>query len=70
MTAMVDLSKIADFALLIIDASIGLQMETFEFLSLLKCHGFPHVMGILTHLDYFKDSKQLRKTRKKYKKRF
>lgn len=27
-------------------------------------------MGILNHLDFFKDSKQLRKTRKKYKKRF
>ena len=27
-------------------------------------------MGILTHLDFFKDSKQLRATRKKYKKRF
>lgn len=27
-------------------------------------------MGVLNHLDFFKDSKQLRKTRKKYKKRF
>jgi ribosome biogenesis protein BMS1 len=45
-------------------------METFEFLSLLKCHGFPHVMGVLTHLDYYRDNKQLRKTRKKFKKRF
>jgi ribosome biogenesis protein BMS1 len=69
-TSMIDLSKIADFVLLIIDASVGLEMETFEFLSLLKCHGFPNVMGILNHLDFYKDSKQLRKTRKKYKKRF
>jgi ribosome biogenesis protein BMS1 len=27
-------------------------------------------MGVLTHIDFFKDNKQLRKTRKKYKKRF
>ena len=27
-------------------------------------------MGILTHLDYFKDNKQLRKTKKKFKKKF
>jgi ribosome biogenesis protein BMS1 len=67
---MIDLSKIADFVILMIDSSVGLEMETFEFLSLLKCHGFPHVMGVLNHLDFFKDSKQLRKTRKKYKKRF
>ena len=27
-------------------------------------------MGVLTHMDFFKESKQTRKTRKKYKKRF
>lgn len=54
---MIDLSKIADLALIIIDASLGFEMETFEFLSLLRNHGFPNVMGVLTHLDYFKDNK-------------
>lgn len=67
---MIDLAKVADIVLLIIDASLSFEMETFEFLSLLKCHGFPNVMGVLTHLDYFRDNKQLRKTRKKFKKRF
>ena len=67
---MVDLSKIADLALIMVDASLGFEMETFEFISLLKSHGFPNVMGVLTHLDFFRDNKQLRKTRKKYKKRF
>ncbi|EGR32753.1 hypothetical protein IMG5_071660 [Ichthyophthirius multifiliis] len=67
---MIDLSKVADLALILIDASIGFEMETFEYISLLKSHGFPNVMGVLTHMDFFKDSKQLRKTRKKYKKRF
>ncbi|CAD8186781.1 unnamed protein product [Paramecium pentaurelia] len=68
--AMSDLSKVADLALILIDASIGFEMETFEYLSLLNNHGFPNVMGVLTHIDFFKDNKQLRKTRKKYKKRF
>jgi ribosome biogenesis protein BMS1 len=36
----------------------------------LKSHGFPHVIGVLTHLDFFKDNKQLKKTKKKFKKRF
>lgn len=55
---MMDLAKIADLALLVIDASIGFEMETFEFLTILKSHGFPNVMGILTHLDFFKENKQ------------
>ncbi len=33
---MIDMSKIADLALLVIDGSIGFEMETFEFLSLLR----------------------------------
>ena len=56
-SGMIDLAKIADIALLVIDASIGLEMETFEFLTILKSHGFPNVMGVLTHLDFFKDNK-------------
>ena len=31
-----DLSKIADIAIVMIDASVGFEIETFEFLSLLK----------------------------------
>ena len=33
---MIDYAKIADLALILIDASIGFEMETFEFLSILK----------------------------------
>jgi ribosome biogenesis protein BMS1 len=67
---MVDLAKIADLALLVIDASIGFELETFEFISLLQNHGFPCVMGVLTHLDEFKENKALRKIKKAMKKRF
>lgn len=35
MQAMIDLAKICDLALILIDASIGFEMESFEFLSLL-----------------------------------
>lgn len=70
MQAMVDVAKIADLALLLIDASIGFEMETFEFLCLLHNHGMPNVMGVLTHLDYFKVNKYLRRTKKRMKKRF
>ena len=70
LTAMVDLAKIADLALLLVDASVGFEMETFEFLCLLHNHGMPNVMGVLTHLDYYKLNKGLRKTKKQMKKRF
>lgn len=70
MQAMIDLSKICDLALILIDASIGFEMESFEFLSLLQNHGMPNVMGVLTHLDYFRENKMLRKTKKRMKKRF
>ena len=70
MSAMVDMAKIVDLGLLLIDASIGFEMETFEFLCLLHNHGMPNVMGILTHLDYYKLNKNLRRTKKRMKKRF
>lgn len=37
---------------------------------MIKSHGFPNVMGVLTHLDFFKENKQLRKTKKLLKRRF
>ena len=35
-----------------------------------QVHGFPKVMGVLTHLDGFKDAKRLKKTKKVLKHRF
>ncbi|GAY62785.1 hypothetical protein CUMW_220550, partial [Citrus unshiu] len=54
---MIDCAKIADLALLLIDASHGFEMETFEFLNLMQNHGLPKFMGVLTHLDKFKCTK-------------
>ncbi|KAK0608744.1 hypothetical protein LWI29_035324 [Acer saccharum] len=67
---MIDCAKIADLALLLIDGSYGFEMETFEFLNLMHNHGLPRVMGVLTHLDKFKDVKKLRKTKQRLKHRF
>lgn len=68
--SMIDLAKVADLVLLLVDASFGFEMETFEFLNICQVHGFPRIMGVLTHLDAFKDNKQMRKTKKRLKHRF
>ena len=65
-----DCSKIVDVAILLIDARIGFEMETFEFISLLKNHGFTNIMGVITHMDDFKKNKSLSKYKKQIKKRF
>lgn len=86
LTAMIDVAKIADLVLMVVDASYGFEMvptnlffffsvlisqkETFEFLNLLQSHGFPKVMGVLNHLDSFTKQSALSKTKKILKKRF
>ena len=65
-----DCSKITDVAVCLIDCRVGFEMETFEFISLLKNHGFTSIIGILTHMDDFKKNKSLNKYKKQIKKRF
>lgn len=55
---MIDVAKTCDLALLLVDASYGFEMETFEFLNAAQIHGFPRVMGVLTHLDKYKKLKK------------
>ncbi|KAN0066315.1 Glycoside hydrolase 2 (Mannanase, beta-galactosidase) [Thecaphora frezii] len=68
--SMIDIGKVADLVLLMIDGSFGFEMETMEFLNVLQSHGFPKVIGVLTHLDLIKKSKTLRATKKRLKQRF
>lgn len=68
--SMIDIAKVADLVLLLIDASFGFEMEIFEFLNICQVHGMPRVMGVLTHLDMIKNAKQMRKTKKLLKHRF
>ncbi|XP_006620479.1 ribosome biogenesis protein BMS1 homolog [Apis dorsata] len=68
--SMIDIAKIADLVLLLIDASFGFEMEIFEFLNICQVHGMPRIMGILTHLDLIKNVKQLKRIKKTLKQRF
>ena len=68
--SMLDLAKIADLVLLMVDGSFGFEMETFEFLNMCQVHGFPKVMGVMTHLDKMRDNKSLNNMKKKIKARF
>ncbi len=70
LNSMVDASKIADLVLLMINAKTGFTMDTFELLNMLQVHGFPRVIGVLSHLDGFKDNKQLKNRKKVLKHRF
>lgn len=68
--SMIDIAKVADLVLLLVDASFGFEMEIFEFLNICQVHGMPRIMGVLTHLDLLTNSRQLRKTKKTLKQRF
>ena len=66
-----DVSKVADIVLLMIDGNFGFEMETMEFLNILSASGMPgNVFGILTHLDLFKKPNTLRDAKKRLKHRF
>lgn len=68
---MIDVSKIADIVLLMIDGNFGFEMETMEFLNILSSSGMPgNVFGILTHLDLFRKPSTLKDAKKRLKQRF
>ncbi|KAL4961937.1 GTPase BMS1 [Aspergillus stella-maris] len=71
LASMIDVAKIADIVLLMIDGNYGFEMETMEFLNVLSTHGMPgNVFGILTHLDLFKKHSTLKAAKKRLKHRF
>lgn len=70
MNSMIDIAKIADLVILLIDGNFGFEMETMEFLNIAQHHGMPKVMGVATHLDLFKRQSTLRASKKRLKKRF
>lgn len=68
---MIDVSKIADIVLLMIDGNFGFEMDTLEFLNILASSGMPgNIFGILTHLDLFRKPSTLRDAKKRLKRRF
>ncbi|KAK4686213.1 ribosome biogenesis protein BMS1, partial [Tremellales sp. Uapishka_1] len=70
LNSMIDLGKVVDLVLLMIDGSFGFEMETFEFLNILQAHGFPKVIGLLTHVDLIRKPALLTATKKRLKHRF
>ncbi|KAL6255205.1 hypothetical protein P5V15_013543 [Pogonomyrmex californicus] len=70
LNCMIDLAKVADLVLLLVDASFGFELETFEFLNMCQVHGMPKILGVLTHLDQIKNITQMRKTKKLLQHRF
>ncbi|GLG99508.1 Uncharacterized protein GBIM_05961 [Gryllus bimaculatus] len=66
---MIDIAKVADLVLLLVDASFGFEMEIFEFLNICQVHGMPRIMGVLTHLDMLRRSNQLKRVKKTLKHR-
>ena len=56
--------------LLMVDASYGFEMETFEFLNICQVHGMPKIMGVLSHLDVIKKKEKVKQTKKLLKHRF
>ncbi|KAK9366720.1 hypothetical protein V1509DRAFT_611323 [Lipomyces kononenkoae] len=69
LSSMIDIAKIADLVLLMIDGNFGFEMETMEFLNILAPHGFPRILGVATHLDLFKSPPTLRASKKRLKHR-
>lgn len=67
---MLDLAKIADLVITMIDGEKGLELGTFEFINILQVHGFPRIIGVLSKLDLYKESKHLKKFKKTVKRRF
>ena len=68
--AMIDVAKIADLVVLLVNASFGFEMETFEFLAIASSHGMPKVIGAMTHLDTFTSPEALRKSKHTLKHRW
>lgn len=69
LNSMIDVAKIADLVLLLIDGNFGFEMETMEFLNIAQTHGMPRVLGVTTHLDLFKSQSTLRTSKKRLKHR-
>ncbi|KAL3317220.1 Glycoside hydrolase 2 (Mannanase, beta-galactosidase) [Cichlidogyrus casuarinus] len=66
---MIDVSKIADIVLLLVNCRVGLEHYHFEFINLMQAHGMPRVLPVITHLDTYKDSAASRDRRRKLKHR-
>mmetsp|Transcript_38973 Transcript_38973/g.79785 ORF Transcript_38973/g.79785 Transcript_38973/m.79785 type:complete len:310 (+) Transcript_38973:52-981(+) len=65
----VNLSKASEIVILVIDGFFGLELETFEFITLSKMNGVKKIICVVTHLDLFKKWKRLKRAKKRIKDR-
>lgn len=61
----VDVSKVSDLVIFTINAASGLEMETFEFLTLLMSHGLSKVICVVTNTDRGRNAKELKAIKKR-----
>jgi len=47
---MIDTAKIVDLALILIDASVGFEMQTFEYLTLLRVITYLYIFRVMDFL--------------------
>jgi len=66
---LLNLSKISDIVVFMIDGYFGLELETFEFMNFIRNNKKKRIFFIITHLDLFKNWKNLKKAKKKLKDR-
>ncbi|PNS17055.1 Ribosome bioproteinsis protein bms1 [Sphaceloma murrayae] len=70
LSGMIDMAKVVDIVLLMVDGNYGFEMETMEFLNVLSSTGMPgNVFTILTHLDLFKKPETLKAQKKRLRHR-
>ncbi|ADM11642.1 GTP-binding protein [Encephalitozoon intestinalis ATCC 50506] len=61
----VDVSKISDLVIFTINSMAGLEMETFEFLTLLMSHGLSKILCVVTNTDNCRNPKYLKSIKKR-----
>ncbi|OIR57710.1 MAG: ribosome biogenesis protein Bms1 [Amphiamblys sp. WSBS2006] len=61
--SMIDAAKVVDMAIFMVDGAYGVEVETLELGSILKAHGMPKIVGVVTKLETIE--KQDRRTEAK-----
>lgn len=67
--AILDISKLVNLVILVVNAKVGLEVEHYEYLNILQATGFPRVFTVFTHLDEFHKIKALRNEKVKLRER-
>eukprot|EP00923_Selenidium_pygospionis_P056451 GHVN01098508.1.p1 GENE.GHVN01098508.1~~GHVN01098508.1.p1 ORF type:complete len:807 (+),score=92.26 GHVN01098508.1:1712-4132(+) len=70
LSAMLDAAKVCDVAVVVIDGQSGLLMEALELATILKAHGLPHMVGVITKLDLLSSAQKRRDAKRVCKEMF